>query len=62
MPGEQAKIYCILDTKGSLADITRVTVQLINKITYTSRDNQHKNIDVVLFTNDFPGLERGSEI
>lgn len=29
-PGEQAKIYCILDNRGSLADITKVTVKLIN--------------------------------
>ena len=38
-PGEQAKIYCILDNRGSLADITRVTVKLINEITFFSKEN-----------------------
>lgn len=60
MPGQQAKIYCILDTRGSLVDITRVTVKLINHITYTSKDNHHKNMQIMLFRNDFPGLEKGS--
>ena len=61
MPGEQAKIFCILDTRGSLTDVTRVTVKLINKITYISKDNHQKNMDVTLFTCDFPGLQMGSE-
>jgi hypothetical protein len=44
MPGEQAKIYCVLNNKESMADITRVTVKLINQITYTSKDNSQKKI------------------
>lgn len=43
MPGEEAKIYCVLDNTESLADITRVTVKLVNQITYTSKENLHKN-------------------
>lgn len=62
MPGEQAKIYCVLNTKESLVDVTRVTVKLINQITYVSKDNHRKNMEVVLFTNEFAGLEKGNEM
>ena len=61
MPGEQAKIYCILDNRGSLADVTRITVKLINDITYISKDNHRKQMSHTIFTNDFPGLEKGGE-
>ena len=61
-PGEQARIYCILDNRGSLADITRVTVKLINEITYTSAENKNLNFTKVLFTNNFPGLPKNEEV
>lgn len=51
MPGEQAKIYCILDNRGSLADVTRVTVKLINDITYCSKDNHQKKMSFTIFSN-----------
>lgn len=38
-----------------------MTVQLINEITYTSKDNFTKKMKNVLFTNQFPGLEQGGE-
>ena len=61
-PGEQARIYCILDNRGSLADITRVTVKLINQITYISAENHRKNMEKCLFTNTFPGLPKNEEV
>lgn len=61
MPGEDAKIYCVLDNRGSMADITRVTVKLINNIQYTSKDNLQKRMEIVLFTSEFPGLPMGQE-
>lgn len=44
-----------------MADITRVTVKLINHITYISKDNFRKNFDIQIFRNDFPGLPAGDE-
>lgn len=61
-PGEQARIYCILDNKASQADITRVTVKLINNVTYTSNQRQQLKFSKTLFTNTFPGLNAGEEV
>lgn len=62
MPGEQAKIYCILDNRGCVADITRVTVKLINHITYVSKQNLRKQMQSVLFRKEFQGLPAGGEV
>lgn len=61
-PGEDAKIFCILDTKESKVDITEVTVKLINKITYTSKQNHKKVISDIIFQRNFPGLNKGEQI
>ena len=61
-PGEQAKIYCILDTRGSLVDVTKVTVALLNKIIYTSKENHQNTIEKKLFVQEFPGLPKNEEI
>ena len=61
-PGEEARIYCILDNRGSLVDVTRVTVKLINQITYTSAENKRLNFEKCLFSKNFPGLPKNEEI
>lgn len=61
MPGDQAKIYCVLNTKESLADVTRVTVKLLNQITYTSKDSHRKYMEYALFTKEFSGLQKGNQ-
>ena len=61
-PGEQARIYSIIDNRGSLVDVTRVTVKLINEITYTSAENKRKNFSKCLLVNTFPGLPKNEEI
>jgi hypothetical protein len=62
MPGEQAKIFCILDNRGCVVDITEVTVKLINTIKYTSKDGHNKVIENTLFTSRFEGLPAGEEV
>lgn len=58
-PGEDANIHCVLDTKESKVDVTNVTVQLINTITYTSSNNRSKSFSNKLFTRSFKGLPMG---
>ena len=55
-PGEDAKIFCILDTRESQADVTEVTVKLVNEITYTSKEGVKKVFSDIIFQRNFPGL------
>ena len=41
-PGEEARMYCVLDNTEGKAVVERVSVALINDISYTSNDNHHK--------------------
>jgi hypothetical protein len=60
-PGEEAKMYCVLDNKEGKAAVERVSVTLKNEITYISRDNHRRQRTVTLFDNSFSGLEPGQE-
>ena len=42
IPGEDANMHCCVDAKESMTDVTKVTVQLVNKITYVSKTNHRK--------------------
>jgi hypothetical protein len=61
IPGETAKILCELDNRGCTADVTQVTIKLINRIEYTSKDNFQKKFKDTVFTESFPGLPAGGE-
>lgn len=61
-PGEDAKIFCILDTRESKADVTEVTVKLVNEITYTSKEGVKKVFSDILFQRNFPGLQMGQQM
>lgn len=41
-PGEDAKMYCVLDNKEGKAKVERVSVSLKNHISYISRENHRK--------------------
>ena len=41
-PGEEAKMYCVVDNKEGKAKVERVSVTLKNHITYTSRENHRR--------------------
>lgn len=60
-PGEDAKIYCIVNNKEGKSDVTSVTVTLINEITYISKENHRKNMSRNIFHNQFSGLPIGEE-
>jgi hypothetical protein len=42
-PGEDAKMYCVVDNKEGKADVVSVTVTLINEVTYTSKERKTKH-------------------
>ena len=48
-PGEEAKMYCVLDNKDGKAEVQRVSVALKNDITYISRDNHRRNRTHLIF-------------
>ena len=54
-------MYCVLDNKEGKATVERVSVALINDISYTSTDNHHKNLTYTIFENNFSGLDPGQE-
>jgi hypothetical protein len=58
-PGEDAKMYCVLDNKEGKAVVERVSVALKNDITYTSRENHQKHLTYTIFENSFSGLGAG---
>lgn len=60
-PGEDAKMYCVVDNKEGKARVERVTVTLKNDITYVSRENHRRNRTFTILQNSFSGLEPGQE-
>lgn len=61
-PGEDANMHCIVDAKESKANVTNVTVQLINKITYVSKENHQHEFSNVLLSHSFPGIPKGESV
>lgn len=61
MPGEDAKMYCVVDNKESKSKVERVSVTLVNEITYTSKEHRKKHFTTNILKNDFPGLEPGQD-
>ncbi len=60
-PGEDAKMYCVLDNKEGKAVVQRVSVALKNDIVYTSRENHQKHLTYTIFENSFSGLGAGED-
>lgn len=60
-PGEDAKMYCVVDNKEGKSTVENVSVTLKNQITYVSRENHQKTRTINIFKNVFPGLEPGQE-
>lgn len=60
-PGEDAKMYCVLDNKEGKAIVENVSVSLMNEITYVSRENHRKNTTYTIFQKQFSGLGAGEE-
>lgn len=58
-PGEDAKMYCVVNNKQGKGRVQRVSVALRNSITYTSAENHKKNNTYTIFENSFPGLDAG---
>jgi hypothetical protein len=48
-PGEDAKMYCVLDNKEGKAVVERVSVALKNEIVYISKENHQKNMTYTIF-------------
>lgn len=60
-PGEEAKMYCVLDNKEGKAVVQRVSVALKNDITYISKENHQKHLTYTIFENSFSGLGAGED-
>lgn len=60
-PGEEAKMYCVLNNKDGKAVVEHVSVSLKNEITYISKENHRQQRTINVFENRFSGLGAGEE-
>ena len=61
MPGEDARIYCMLDNTEGQSEVTSVDVTLLNEITYTSSEGYKKTFRENIFKKSFSGLQAGQK-